>query len=481
MINFQANYESISTHKIPQWYEDAKFGVFIHWGLYSVPAWAETGDINEKIRKVGHGRHFYYNSYSEWYKNTYQLKGSKARQHHINTYGEDYDYKNFQKAFENESSSMNPEDWAETFRQIGAKYIVLVTKHHDGYCLWPTSQKNPVTQNFYSKRDFVGEITDAAKSKGIKAGVYYSGVIDWSVRNFPVKSTYTLAKNFQHNKEYISYAAAQYKELIDRYQPSILWNDIGYPCGYDLNQLFSYYYNNVSDGVVNDRWEQDFVPKLFLLQPLVKLVCWNIDRKTKQIEFNVTDKKKIWYDYKTTEYSQFDKINSFKWEMIRGVGDSFAYNRNETVNDMLSANDLIHMFIDVVSKNGNLMISIGPRADGSIPGIQIQPLREMGKWLSVNGEAIYGTRPFEKAAGIANDGKAVRFTRKGGAVYAIILGSLETEMVIKELEGLKVKSVSVLNGSKVKEWSYDGKRISLNVETSSNSLYANALKIELKS
>ncbi|WDV46314.1 alpha-L-fucosidase [Clostridiaceae bacterium M8S5] len=479
MLNYQASYKSVSTHKIPKWYEDAKFGIFIHWGLYSIPAWAEPGDINEKIKNHGHGPHFYHNSYAEWYKNTYQLEGSKAKEYHMNTFGKHFDYNDFQKDFEKKGSFMDPKTWAKIFKEIGAQYVVLVAKHHDGYCLWPTKQTNPVTSNFYSKKDYVGEITEAIRAEGMKIGVYYSGVIDWSVRNYPSKNTYTLAKNFQHNAKYIKYATNQYKELIDTYKPSILWNDIGYPCGYDLNKLFSYYYNNVPNGVINDRWEQDYVPMNPLLQPLVKLVCWNIDRKTKQIEFNVSDKEKFWFDYKTPEYSQYEEKTCFKWEMIRGVGDSFGYNQNETIDNMMEARELIHLLIDVVSKNGNLLINVGPRADGSIPDIQLEPLKEMGKWLTVNGDAIYGTRTFERATGTTADGKPVRFTQKNDAVYAIILGSLDNTLIIEGLESHFIKSVTVLNGSKVKRWANDGKRVIINLEVSEQSIYANAIKFEL--
>lgn len=477
-MKYEEKYGSLSTHKIPRWYDDAKLGIFIHWGLYSVPAFAEPGDINDKIKKFGHGPHFYFNPYAEWYHNTYQLKGSQAQEYHNKTYGDDFDYKDFQPLFEEKANTLDARAWAKDFKDFGAQYVVMVTKHHDGYCLWPSEVENPETKNYYSKRDLVGDVFQAVRDEGLRMGVYYSGVIDWSVRNYPASNTYTLAKNYQHDKDYIEYADAQYKELIHKYKPDVLWNDIGFPRPYDLNTLFAHYYNNVPEGVINDRWEQDFIPKAKVLQPIVKLVCNRIDKKTKQIEFNVGEHTKYWYDYKTPEYSSYEDRTAFKWEMIRGVGDSFGYNRMEKNEDMLTGSDMIKLLIDVVSKNGNLLINIGPKPDGTIPELQRQALKELGYWLSKSGEAIYGTRPHTTCMSHTAQGTEVYFTRKDNKLYIILMGELKERLTIKNMDCL-IKNIRGLSDVLVENHTSNNGDLHISLQAKSASPVANVLVAEL--
>lgn len=430
MTKYLPSRGSLSTHKLPEWYQDAKLGIMIHWGLYSVPAWAEPGDINDLIKTVGHGPHFNHNPYAEWYNNTYLLADSPAKEYHEKKYGKEFMYSSFQEEFESSSRNFDADYWAGLFHEFGAKYVVMITKHHDGYCLWPSDVKNPTTDNYYSKRDFVGELTSSVRNKGMKMGLYYSGVLDWSVLHIPMTSGYTFSRNFQHSQSYIDYATNQYKELIDKYNPSIIWNDIGYPSGYDLNELFSYYYNRVPDGLINDRWTQYNIPKNPLLQPLIKLICWNMDRNTKQVELSKPDRSKFWCDYFTTEYSTHDEIMPYKWEMIRGIGHSFGYNSEEIGSDMLTGKQLIYMLIDTVSKNGNLLINIGPKPDGTIPDSQLQPLRELGDWLKKNGDAIYETRPYQTPMAKTTTNDDIRYTIKDNILNIIILNDVDNEIVI---------------------------------------------------
>ncbi|MFQ3633400.1 alpha-L-fucosidase, partial [Roseiflexus sp.] len=211
-------------------------------------------------------------------------------------------------------------------------------------------------------------------------------------------------------QEYVEYANAHWKELIDRYQPSVLWNDIGYPAAANLAELFSYYYNAVPEGVINDRFTQaatgDGPPDpAAIMQALAQGMLPTPPH----------------FDFRTPEYAVFPDIKIEKWESCRGLGYSFGYNRNETVDDMLSPVELVRSFVDIVSKNGNLLINVGPMGNGTIPPEQAERLEALGSWLSVNGEAIYGSRPWTRAEGTTDSSVGVRFTRQGSDLYAILL------------------------------------------------------------
>jgi alpha-L-fucosidase len=184
---------------------------------------------------------------------------------------------------------------------------------------------------------------------------------------------------------------------------------MGYPPNSNLLEIFAYYYNKLPEGVVNDRWKQ------FLS---------NEKKFTKLIHC----------DFTTPEYSAVKRIKKEKWELCRGIGNSFGYNKFETEKDYLTSEQLIHLFIDVVSKNGNLLLNIGPKADGTIPEIQIKRLLDLGSWLEINGEAIFGTRVWTRAEGETIDGLSLRFTRKGDILYVILLGKPKNdEITIKNL------------------------------------------------
>ena len=195
-----------------------------------------------------------------------------------------------------------------------------------------------------------------------------------------------------------TYANGHWRELIDRYQTRILWNDIAYPAATDLNELFADYYNQFPDGLVNNRFTQRF-----------ELHEGNI----------VSDNHR---DFETPEYASFDEIREQKWESCRGIGASFGYNQQEGAEHHLTVQDLVRSFVDIVSKNGNLLLNIGPMADGSIPAIQRERLLGLGTWLDVNGAAIFDTRPWVTAEGATDAGIDVRFTRADATLYATLHG-----------------------------------------------------------
>lgn len=447
-MKFEPTYESVSQHKIPKWYDDAKFGIFVHWSLFSVPAYAHHD--GRTIMEIAEAKDLHYqmqnNPYAEWYLNTLRIDGSHTQAYHEKKYGKDYSYFNFQKEFEDRSKNVNFDEWADLFRASGAKYSVLVTKHHDGYCLWPSKYKNPFDASYQSSRDLVGEWTQAMRAKGLKAGLYYSGIFDWTFKKCPIDSDVHMLDHLTASPEYAQYATNHMYELIERYQPSVLWNDIGYPAGIDLNKLFADYYNTVPEGVIDDRWNQTEAPYGMTEEELRKYID---ELRAQGREFFSLDPNshasKFHCDYVTPEYQDTPDIQTKKFELTRGIGFSFGYNQEESEKDMMNSEKMLYTLMDVVSKNGNMLLNVGPMADGTIPEMQKKPLLELGAWLKANGEAVYGTRAWTKATAETADGKAVRFTSKPDTLYATILDkNVGDEVVIKDLTVHDNASVSLV-------------------------------------
>ena len=382
---YSGTWESVKKHKIPEWYHDCKFGIFIHWGLYSVPAYApktcELGEIPTDEEW------FCNNPYAEWYYNSVNVGKGPSYEHHMKTYGKDFPYSDFAPMWKAEK--WNPEEWADLFREAGAGYVVLVTKHHDGFCLFDSKYTayNSVKQG--PCRDIVGELTEAVRKDNMKMGLYYSGILDWTFANDPIYRNEDLFDNACPTFEYADYAYKQSMELIDRYHPSVFWNDIGWPVQSEnaLPHLLAHYYNTIPDGVVDDRFNG------------------------------------LFHDFVTKEYKQGNVSRSEKWEMCRGMGLSFGYNGEEGDDTILNVEDAILLLVSVVSENGNLLLNIGPKADGTIPEEQVKRLKEIGKWLSVNGDAIYGTQCSKRHAMSNADGTIAYFTSKHEDLYVFVDGA----------------------------------------------------------
>ena len=413
---YTAEPDSLAQHPLPEWYDDAKFGIMIHWGLYSVPAWAETTldpEIWSNPAKLVTEGHIYYrrNPYAEWYANTIKIDGSEAQVHHQNTYGSNFVYDDFQPMFVQQSADWEPGPWADLFSEAGARYVVLVTKHHDGFTLWPSAVEHPFRTGWSSPRDFVGELSAAVRSRNMRMGLYYSGGIDWSFYPVVIANLTDFINSLPSQPEYAVYADAHWRELIERYQPAVLWNDIKYPAAAEPYELFAYYYNTVPDGVINDRWTT-LIPGTGH------------------------------HDYVTAEYRSLSNISAEKFEAIRGMGRSFGYNQNEGEGEYLSAEELIHQLVDVVSKNGNLLLNVGPMADGTIPTEQVERLQAIGQWLETSGEAIFGTKPWTRAEGMTSEGTPVRYTQSTDSrtVYATVLGPISNGVVT--IDGLIPESLT---------------------------------------
>lgn len=444
--------ESVRQHPVPDWFHDAKLGIFVHWGLYSVPAWAPlTGELDKVVSERGWEHWFAHNPYAEWYANSMKIEGSPTRQHHARAYGADFPYHAFAATFNGGLARWNPDTWAALFAEVGARYVVLTTKHHDGFLLWPSRTPNPFIEDYFAARDLVGDLAESVCAHGMRMGLYYSGGLDWTFLGEPICDLPSLVAAVPQQPEYIAYADAHWRELIDRYQPSVLWNDIGYPFAANVDALFADYYNTLPDGVVNDR---------FSMPP---------------------GAGNRHFDFTTPEYAVYDDIQPHKWESTRGIGFSFGYNQNEDARAFLSVEELVHSFVDIVSKNGNLLLNIGPMADGTLPEGQRERLRGLGAWLQVNGEAIFGTRPWARAEGDAGEGIGVRFTQKGDALYVIVLGAPAGSQV--SIASLAVDAnavVTLLGYDGALAWAQDGARLTVTLPGSLPEAPAYSLRITPK-
>ncbi len=381
------NTASLEKRATPQWFKNAKLGIFIHWGLYSVPAWATPTTTPDKVTDW---RAFYKsNPYAEWYLNSLRINGSPTQLHHEKVYGKNYNYYYFKDSLMHKTVKWNAVSWANLFSKIGAKYVVLTSKHHDGFTLYPSKIANPfMAKNVInSSRDFVGELATAVRKKGLKYGIYYSGGLDWTFNQDPITNLWPdLFEAMPKSMDYTAYADGHLKELIRNYKPDILWNDINYPKNGDLLNIFAELFNSNSNAVINERWGQ--------YQSLT--------------------------NFTTPEYQVLDSIEKNKWETCRGIGYSFGYNQVENDAHLLSSTALVQLLIDIVSKNGNLLLNIGPKADGTIPENQLQRLMDLGKWMKIYSEGIYDTHPYRVASLKLSDGTPLRFTQKQNNLYIFL-------------------------------------------------------------
>ena len=341
----QPTWESLNQRGYPQWFQDAKLGIFIHWGLYSVPAYAS---------KEGYGEWFY--------RGLMQKEPERMRimSYYADTTLSTFDqYKELTKYWHAEL--WNPDEWADLFQYAGAKYVVLVTKHHDGYCLWD-SQLQPEWNSVVSgpKRNIVEELTTAVRDKGLRMGFYYS-LPEWT----NPRHIWMVDPDNEIGDYVDNYMVPQFKELVSRYKPDLLFSDGDWNNTAEQlrsQELISWYYNTVGkDAIVNNRWG------------------------------NGTQ-----HGFLTPEYSAGIAKTEVPWAECRGLGRSFGLNRNEDLDNYMTDKELIQHFVELVAHGGGLTLNVGPYADGTIPLIQQERLRNLGKWLEINGEAIYGSRLYEK-------------------------------------------------------------------------------------
>ena len=419
-VKYEPTWESIDSRPIAPWFEDAKLGIFVHWGPYSVPAWSPKG------------------TYSEWYQYWLQSKtlsgngnftGSEVHDYHTQTFGEDFSYYNFGDMLT--AKAFDADKWANLFEEAGAKYMIITSKHHDGYCLWPSEEANKTwgrewnSMDIGPKRDILKELEIATKKTDLKFGTYYS-LYEW----------YNPLWLKENKESYVlDHMHPQFKDLVERYTPDIMWLDGDWDLEaekWHAQELLAWLYNDSSVGdsvITNDRWG-------------------------KGVRFNHGG-------YFTPEY-QAGFESTRPWEETRGIGFSFGYNKNEDSWDYASDRTILYLFLNVVSKGGNLLLDIGPDLDGNIPAIMQERLLNLGKWLKVNGEAIYGSREWVNSCQWSEDGErdwlpkgahyipadfilkqtveqqagyAVReifFTQKGNDLYAVTPTYPKGELVIRD-------------------------------------------------
>lgn len=452
MPGYESNLKLLNARALPQWYDEAKFGIFIHWGLFAVPAFASRlGSISDAFKK-DYDRAVAMTPYTEWYANAIKVPGTPSAEFHKQHYG-DQPYEAFKEPFLERLKQWDADSWAESFRDAGAKYVVLVTKHHDGFCLWPSEVENRHQAGWYTERDIVGELARAVRAQGMRFGVYYSGGIDWTFNREPLR-TFADFIGSMPGGDYPAYATAQTRELIERYEPSVLWNDISWPTGLDeLLELFADYYNAVPEGVVNDRWvHAKFSTKLLrskLFRRGVDFIAKRYIAKHPEVVEGVIPQIVPHSDFRTPEYTRFPTVQKKKWEATRGMSHSFGFNRHDRDEDYAAFETLLCDFIDGVSKGGNLLLNVGPMANGEIPQAQVIRLKKFGAWLRANGAAVYGTTPWIRADAMTTENVPVRFTRAGSTVNIIIMGQAAGDTIRIKGVALSGEATLLADGSPV--------------------------------
>lgn len=337
--------------------------------------------------------------YVEWYQNSLRFAGSPVARHHAEIqHGRSY-YE-FGAEWEAALDGWDPDSWAERFAAAGARYVVLVAKHHDGYCLWPTGVENPRRPRWNCRRDVVGELAEAVRARGLMFGLYYSGGLDWTFNDRPIGcfSDLLLA---QPLGPYVAYAEAQVRELIDRYKPSVLWNDISWPASARrLASFLAEYYGAVPDGAVNDRFmPRSALWRLAATRPARHLLDRAVARSA-AADAGIIPPRPPMYDFRTPEYTVFATPRLTAWECVRGIDRSFGYNAASNELDFIARDELLWSLVDIVSKGGNLLLNVGPRGeDAAIAPAQLARLDWLAEFMSTNGAALYGTRPWVHAAG----------------------------------------------------------------------------------
>lgn len=324
----------------PQWFSDAKLGIFIHYGLYSIPSYSDK------------------EQYAEWFYKGLISQDSLRINFQKEVFGEDFEYKDYKDLFKAEL--FDAAEWAELFKKSGAKYILFTSKHHDGYCMWDSKYAQGWSSATTTpNRDFCKELAEEIRKRDIKFGLYYS-LTEWTNPLY----RWTVDTNISIDNYVEKHLIPQFKELVDEFKPSVIFSDGDWDFNHKSfrsNEMVQYYYDVVGEeGIVNDRWG---------------------------IGFN--------HGYATPEYSSGIMDKNRPWAECRGMSRSFALNRNADLESYLTSEDLIKHFARLVAAGGGLTINVGPSADGKIPLLQQERLLDLGKWIEINEEAIYGSQVFE--------------------------------------------------------------------------------------
>ncbi|GLH08491.1 Putative alpha-L-fucosidase [Gryllus bimaculatus] len=369
---YKPTWESLDSRPLPQWYDEAKFGIFIHWGVFSVPSFG-----------------------SEWFwENWKGVNSSTYVSFMKKNYPVDFTYQDFARYFSAEF--YDPNAWANIFKKSGAKYIVLTSKHHEGYTLWPSKYSfSWNSMDVGPHRDLVGELAESIRSKtDLKFGLYHS-MFEW----FNPLYLHDKGNNFSTQLFVTSKTVPELHELVEKYQPAVIWSDGDWEASdsyWTSKEFLAWLYNKspVKDHVVvNDRWGKN-------------IPC-------KHGDF-----------YTCTDHFNPGVLQPHKWENCMTIDKhSWGYRRNAELSDYRNTHDLLKELVTTVSCGGNLLLNVGPTKDGVIPVIMQERLQEIGSWLEINGEAIYSTRPWTSQNDSYTEG--VWYTTSNGKteenfVYAIV-------------------------------------------------------------
>jgi alpha-L-fucosidase len=434
---FQPTFESLEkSNPVPEWFKDAKFGIYFHWGVYSVPAYA-----------------------NEWYPRTMYIKGSAENKHHIETYGDvsAWPYNNFitgakdkkgnlvqfAPKLKSEGGNFDPEEWAQLFADAGAKFAGPVAEHHDGFSMW-ASKVNPWNaKDMGPQLDLVGLFTDAIRKRNMKVflSMHHAFNITGYYSDVPQTTDPKLQMLFgqQGKEKNEALWLNKHKEIIDFYKPDIIYQDfnlhlISEPV---LLGFLSYYYNRAAE------WNKE----------VVATYKDGLNKKCAVLDYERGGPPDITDNYWLTD----DAISSSSWCYTEGIG-------------YYSKAQILHAFLDRISKNGNMILNISPKADGTIPQEQKEVLLAMGSWLKKYGEAVYSTRAWEQygegptrmgaahgvmTAPTSGTAKDIRFTRNkdNTVLYAIMLGREKgqkeiniTTLTSDRINCSNLKSVELING-----------------------------------
>jgi alpha-L-fucosidase len=411
---------ALRRRRVPAWWQDAKLGIFVHWTPASVPAFAPVDREIAALLASGRRDALGWSPYTEWYENSLRFADSPVARHHREVYG-GRPYREFAREWEAGLSQWNPDAWAAQFAAAGARYVVLVAKHHDGYCLWPSQVVNPHRSGWHCARDVVGELAEAVRNAGMRFGLYYSGGLDWTFDARPIGSLSDMLAAIPHG-DYPAYAGAHVRELIARYRPSVLWNDIAWPSDAKrLWPLFTYYYEQVPEGVVNDRW-MPWSPLLGATRlGLVKRLVDTSAQRQARRDGGIVPPKPPHYDVRTPEYTVFPDVQRTPWECVRGMDHSFGYNAASRPEHFIAPEELLWSFVDIVAKGGNLLLNVGPRGvDAQIPNEQRTRLEVLGAFAASHTDALIGTRPWIVAGAATAEGVPVRYTTRDRQVFAFV-------------------------------------------------------------
>ena len=465
----QYTWEDLKKRPVPLWFDDAKFGIMIHWGPYSVIGHRQGDDYAEWAPYHMYHDHEYFYSYLE------------------KTYGAhppEFGYKDFIPMFKAEL--WDPDAWAELFHQAGAKYITITAEHHDGYALWDSDLTEWCATKVGPMRDLVGDLGEAVRKKGMKYAPSYhrerhtsyfaqemyvvkSQALPDIAREIELMpSAADLYGPFELSDAFIQDYVARWKEIERKYKPDFMWIDdvpIFYKDEESKNHPQTQKFKDAYLNMIGDFFSAS-------------------DEWGKEVYLNNKGYYKNWPDGPGCLEMDNLRLDSIaeKWQNPATMGTSYGYARDEEDGEFFtSSTELIHLLCDVVSKNGNLLLNIGPRADGTIPDGMQEGLMAIGEWLKTNGEAIYGSRPWIE---FKQDFPDLRFTQKPGALYAISMEKPVSPFIILLNDNLDVNSlgkITLLGMDEELEWKPEGKGIEIFLPEDIKGEHAWVFKINLKS